>query len=95
MTFKIDHDGMKAVLNSGEAQSAVRALAQEIAGQVEAQGITVSSAGVPIPVKVDDFKTDRVGASVTLAHPAGTAVQIKHGALTRAAAAVGLEVKSK
>lgn len=34
-------------------------------------------------------------ATVTIAHPAGLAMEAKHGTLKRAAASVGLEVKSK
>jgi hypothetical protein len=44
-------------------------------------------------VKVKLSTTDRAHAEVILAHPAGIAVQAKHGALTKAASQAGLEVK--
>lgn len=68
--------------------------AHEIADAVRSQGITVGdvdggSYEIPLPVKVYD---DGDKAAVALAHPAGIAVQAKHGALTRAAASKGFEV---
>lgn len=64
-----------------------------IADEIRSQGITVGDIDggkheIPLPVRVTDK------AVVSLAHPAGIAVQAKHGSLTKGAAALGLEVKS-
>lgn len=94
----LNHAGMAELLKSGEMQALVEKAAEEIAQNVRDQGIMVGAfkggAGeIPLPVTVSKTTTDRAHASVTLAHPAGIAVQAKHGALTKAAAAAGLEVK--
>lgn len=94
---KLDHGGIAALLKSGAMQALVQGAAEEIAENVRSQGITVgASAGgtgdIPLPVTVSMTTTDRAHASVTLAHPAGTAVQAKHGALTKAASAAGVGV---
>jgi hypothetical protein len=39
--------------------------------------------------------TDRFRANVTITHAGGLAAQAKHGVLTRAAAAAGLEVRAQ
>lgn len=95
---KLDHAGMAALAKSGAVMALVTAAAEKVAGNVQAQGIQVGDHDggpreVPLPVKVDTDVSDRARASVILAHPAGIAVQAKHGALTRAAAAAGLSVK--
>lgn len=94
---KLDHGGIAALLKSGEMQALVNEAAEQIAGNIRSQGVTVGAfhgAGeIPLPVEVSTMTTDRAHASVTLAHPAGVAVQAKHGALTKAASEVGLPVK--
>lgn len=72
--------------------------ARKVAEKVEAQGITVGDRDggtneYPLPVRVQSYTTDRAGAAVVLAHPAGAAVQAKHGVLTKAAAELGLDVR--
>ncbi len=64
-------------------------LAAEIASKVDVGSVTEAE------VTVRSYTTDRAAAAVTIAHPAGMAIQAKHGALTKAAAELGLEVKSK
>lgn len=92
---KLSSRGIEAVAKSREVAAAVERLANEVADVVRSQGVFVE--GVPgataLPVEVSVYETDRARASVTIAHPSGLAVQAKHGALTRAASAVGLEVK--
>ncbi len=94
---RLDHGGIASILKSGEMQKLVSDAANEIAGNVQAQGIIVGalegSAEIPLPVEVSVTTTDRAHASVTLAHPAGIAVQAKYGALTKAASAAGLDVQ--
>lgn len=91
---RLDSAGVAAVLKSAAVAATVTAAAEQVAGQVRSQGVTVAH-GEDLPVVVNSYVTDRAAASVTLAHPAGLAVQAKHGALTAAAAAVGLEVTEK
>lgn len=94
---KLDHGGMAALEKSSAIRALVDSAAEKVAANVRSQGITVGAfkgAGeIPLPVTVRNTTTDRAHASVALAHPAGIAVQAKHGALTKAASAAGLEVK--
>lgn len=96
---KLNHAGVAAILKSGEMAALVNGAAEEIAANVRAQGQKVGalegSGEIDLPVTVSPTTTDRAHASVALAHPAGIAVQAKHGALTRAAAAAGLDVRQK
>lgn len=71
--------------------------ATEIAKAVRRQGRKVTSGGGGVnkdelPVRV--YSHDDGTAAVVLAHPSGLAQQAKHGVLTRAAASLGLEVRS-
>lgn len=63
--------------------------AREIAAHVDLGSVTDAE------VQVTPYTTDRAAAAVTIAHPAGTAMEAKHGTLRKAAAAAGYEVKSK
>lgn len=90
--------GLEQVLKSAEMRKAVEAAAQEVADNVRDQNITVGdvdggSHEIDLPVKVEVYETDRARASVLLAHPAGLAVQAKHGALSKAASAAGIKVE--
>lgn len=92
--------GLAAVGKSPEVVRAITSLAERVAKNIEAQGIRVGDkdggkAEVDLPVRVDSYTTDRARSSVTITHPAGLAVQAKHGALTKAASAEGLIVKGK
>jgi hypothetical protein len=88
--------GIKAALNGREVEATVERAAEELAGRVR-DGWDGHVEGIPgdveIPVEVGVYKTDRPRASVHLAHPSGLAVQAKYGALTKAAADLGLEVQ--
>lgn len=94
--FRRNSRGVAAILKSAEAVRLVTSAAENVADNVRRQGFRVD--GIPgdveLPVKVAVYETDRARASVILAHPAGIAVQAKHGALTRAASEAGLEVNS-
>lgn len=77
------------------SREAAKQVGEDIADAVRRQGIEVGAENgdgdeyaLPVEVNVVD---DVV--RVALAHPAGVAVQAKHGALTRAAASLGLEVR--
>lgn len=93
---RLDRGGIQSLLKSGEMTALVADAAEAVASQVRSQGIRVD--GVPgdyeLPVTVTEYTTDRAAASVALAHPSGIAVQAKHGALTKAASAEGLQVRS-
>lgn len=93
----LNHKGIAQLLRSHQMQRLIHDKAEEVARNVEAQGITVGdreggSSEYPLPVEIDDAVTDRARSSVILAHPAGLAVQAKRGALSRAASAAGLEL---
>lgn len=95
---RLNHPGMAALLKSDELHKLVNAEAEKIADRVRQQGIKVGDVDGgplerPLPVRVVSQTTDRARAQVILAHPAGLAVQAKHGSLTKAAAAEGLEVR--
>lgn len=98
-TVHLDHQAVERVLESSGMRRAVEDAAEEIAENVRDLGIKVGdkdggTSEYDLPVKVSVYDTDRARATVSLAHPAGIAVQAKHGALSRAAAAAGLEVRS-
>jgi hypothetical protein len=88
--------GLLAALNTEAVEARVAEVAEELADRVQ-DGWDGHVEGIPgdieIPVKVGVYKTDRPRASVHLAHPSGLAVQAKYGALTKAAADLGLEVQ--
>lgn len=95
---KLDHGGIAALEKSGAMRALVDAAAEKVAANVRGLGIKVGDRDggpreIALPVKVTNTTTDRAHASVTLAHPAGIAVQAKHGALTKGASAAGLTVK--
>lgn len=89
-------DALQQHLRGREATEAVNDLAERIAEHARDAGIDVEGipGDVPLPVRVDTYDTDRARATVWLAHPAGLAVQAKHGLLSKAASAAGLEIHS-
>jgi hypothetical protein len=94
---KLIDAGMDALRKNEQMQALVKDAAEKIAAEVRSQGIRVGDRdGGPheaeLPVVVREGVTDRAHATVYLAHPAGVAVQAKHGALTRAASAIGVSV---
>ena len=95
---RLDSKGVRAVLQSTEMHRVTQAAAEAVAANVEAQNITVGDRDggaheYDLPVKVSMTTTDRAHANVTITHPAGQAVQAKHGALTKAAKQAGLDVR--
>lgn len=92
--------GVDTLLKGVAMQRAMRLKAEQVAIKLRAMGIRVGDqdGGArerDLPVSVDSQVTDRARSTVTITHPAGLAVQAKHGALTKAAAQAGLEVKDK
>lgn len=92
LTVKLDHGGIAAVLKSAEVAAAVREMADEVAANATSDDAVLRH---EVPVRVTDYTTDRAASAVTLAHPAGVPIEAKHGVLTRAAGAAGLEVTER
>jgi hypothetical protein len=90
--IRLDRGGIAEVLLSEEVGSAVHDLAETAASF--ADGHTVHG-GDDLPVKVDDYRTDRRASGVTLAHPAGLGKEAKYGILAGAAASAGLQVTAR
>lgn len=89
--IKINAAALEKIKSSPAAKRAVRATAERVAANVREQNIGVGdrdggSHEIPLPVIATDH-------SVVLAHPAGLAVQAKHGSLTKAAAEAGLKLR--
>ncbi|KJK50470.1 hypothetical protein UK23_10490 [Lentzea aerocolonigenes] len=77
---------------SPELAAHIQAAAEQIATGARSQGHRVTS-GELLPIEVlEDPGPDRVGFTVAVKHPAGMGMEAKHGVLTRAAEAVGLDV---
>jgi hypothetical protein len=94
LKIELDHAGIAEMLNSREVAAAVHAFAETVADNVRANPHIVAR-GITDEVSVDDYITDRAASSVTITHPAGLGMEGKHGVLTKAARAAGLQVKAK
>ena len=102
---KLNLRGLEEAAKFPGMHAAIDAAAEAMAANVRAQGIKVGAlkgdAEIDLPVEVLSGRTtsgmqvNRAQAIVAIQHPSGTAVQAKHGALTKAASAAGLEVKGK
>lgn len=79
---RLNKKGIAALLKSLELQAMVNA---------EANAIAQAAGGEAAGVEVDEYTTDRRAASVKVP----PALQAKSGALTRAAASRGLEVRQR
>lgn len=100
MTVRLNHAGVREALKSPAMKAAIQAAAEAVAAGVRDMNITVGDVDggkheIPLPVTVKVVTTDRAHGIVALAHPAGEAVQAKHGALTKAAAQAGLDVTER
>lgn len=90
MTVKLNPGAIKGILNSGETRTAINGVANAVGSLAK-----VTAHDGPVRVVVDQYTTDRVAAGVTLAHPAGLAFEAKHGTLSQAATAAGLEMNAR
>lgn len=88
MAVTFDHAAIGQILKSADMADRMHKLAQQVADHVDVGDDET-------PVSVADYTTDRAISVIALAGPAGAAIQAKDGALTKAAAAVGLEVRSR
>lgn len=101
MRFRIGGlSDLDEVLTGAPMQAAITEATEAIAENARAMGIKVGDRDggpreVDMPVETRQRITDRAHGSVTITHPAGQAVQAKHGALTKAAAEAGLGVTAR
>jgi hypothetical protein len=86
--FELDAAGVREVLKGQGVRDLVDGYAEQVADNVKA----LVPAGTPVEVR--KYTTDRGAATVVVADVRGMAWQAKHGIVTRAAAAAGLEVKA-
>jgi hypothetical protein len=99
--IRISPAGLRAALNGAQVRKAVHDAAEAMADHIRAEGIRVGDRDggpyeIPLPVVVRDSTVDGLPVStVVLDHPAGQAVQMKHGSLTIAATSAGLKLRSK
>lgn len=84
--FVLDRAGVGQIAKSDGVRRVVQRAADKVASH--------ASAATDYPVTMTGRTTDRAVVDVTIAHPAGLAAQAKHGVLTRAASAAGLEVRA-
>ncbi|PTR42032.1 hypothetical protein C8K38_111201 [Rhodococcus sp. OK611] len=87
--FRLNRAGVGKILKSDEVASKVTGVAEQVGAAVRVQ------VGSDVVVRVDPYTTDRGAAAVVIADRHGIAMQASDGALTKAAAAVGLTVTSK
>lgn len=86
--FRRDRRGIGEILRV-QAAPAVNELASQIRDKVAADIDDET-----IEVTMTPYTTDRGAAAVTIADPEGMELQARDGALTRAAASVGLDVSA-
>lgn len=91
--------GVAEVLRYPKLAAVLEDLAGQVADAVTAQGLPVESPGEDHPELTltgrafSEIRETAVGI-VSIPHPAALPMQAKHGVLTKAAAAAGLEVRS-
>ena len=88
MTFVLRRGALEEIAASKAMRAGMKEAGEAIKDNIDRLRIMVEHepGDIKLPVEVDD------DGSVTLAHPAGLAVQAKHGALSKAAGDAGLEV---
>ena len=92
--IRLDHGGIGEILKSDEVGSLMRDLAEQVAANIEATA-TWQRHGDKGHIEVAQYVTDRAAAAVIVAHPGALGMQAKHGAITGAAGAAGLEVRER
>lgn len=98
---RLDHAGIRQVLQSSPMRAMVTAAGERAAEAIRAQNRLARSAGQASGPDLTGDITVRPGvgaydqrpvAIVTVAHPAGVAMQARHGIITRAVRAMGAGV---
>lgn len=99
INFQRNSAGFAEILKSAGVRAEIQRAAEAAAASVAGQGLTASSPGEDSPAQlsaeVSMGTTDRAHAAVTIKHPSALAMQAKHGVLTKAGAAAGLEVHAR
>lgn len=95
MSVRLHAGALAALAKDAQTHVVLSQVAEDVAARARSQHIEVGGENFspdeyPLPVEVQDGAG---GPFVVLAHPAGIAVQAKHGTLTKAAAAEGLELR--
>ncbi|WP_424936673.1 MULTISPECIES: hypothetical protein [Bacteria] len=90
MTVRLNRGAIKALLNGAETRAAVSKAAATVGSLAK-----VTAHDGPARIVVEDYTTDRAASGVTIAHPAGIALEAKHGTLSMAATAAGLEMNAR
>jgi hypothetical protein len=88
--IKLDWKAIEKILKV-QMKKRVEDAAEAIAANVDVGSVT----DAPVQVRsvvTTNMKLNRARASVTIAHPAGIAMEAKYGTLRKAAAAAGFEV---
>lgn len=88
--FRIDRAGVSEILKV-QCAPVINEITEQVADAVRAD---VRDVGDDIEVEMQSYTTDRGAAAVTIAHPLGLELQATRGSITKAAAALGLEVKA-
>jgi hypothetical protein len=88
VTVVIRKGAFDEIAKTRAMQNGLKEAGEAVKDNVERLGIWVEHepGDIRLPVEVSD------DGSVTITHPAGLAVQAKHGALTKGAGEAGLEV---
>jgi hypothetical protein len=86
-SIHLDYDALWKAVPAGPVEE----LANRVAANVDVGNVTEAMVGV----MMGTTKKGAPVALVTVMHPAGLAMEAKHGTLKRAAASVGLFVKGK
>lgn len=89
--FRLDRAGVRELLTSQPVRDMVNGAGEQVAAALRSS----LRPDIADTVSVASYTSDRAAVSVAICHPAGKAMQAKHGSLSRAAAAVGLEVRSR
>lgn len=88
--YKMNHAGIRAVLQSGPVASAIDGFGERIESTVaSANEVTRNN----VPVGRISYVTDRYANSVAMMHAAGVPIEMKYGTLKDAARGSGLEVR--
>lgn len=82
--FKRDSAGIAQLLKNAEITSAVHSKAEAVAAETRRSGVEVV---------VHDEQTDRARSTVTIKNSRGRLLEVRDGLFTRAAVAVGLELR--
>lgn len=92
VVVKLHSPGMREMLQSEPVASALASLAQSVAENARASGPYQRH---EVPVEVGSYTSDRAVATVSAKHAGALPIEAKHGTLTQAAKAAGLDVKER